>query len=255
MSGKHKQLDTSDELHLFRVGNGVKLVSPHEVAKYNTSQLARDTGHTVGSLSRLPLSFYFLNTASATERINNEGIEVCGFQSSNNSIGKSLFDVSKHESAANLIENCNKVMADNEVKIFEEVNLRNDGQAQQFLSIKSPWYDQKDKLVGICGFSIVLGKHPLAHSLSTIQHLGLLNYDKQLLQQNNTAGNDVHLSRRERECLRLTGKGYTAKNIGRALKLSHRTVEEYLGNIKVKFGVKSKSELIEIAVNYFAHGI
>lgn len=58
-------------------------------------------------------------------------------------------------------------------------------------------------------------------------------------------------SKREIECLQLTMHGKTAKQIARILEISHRTVEEYLTNIKIKTHSTSKSELIEKAFDYF----
>jgi DNA-binding CsgD family transcriptional regulator len=195
-----------------------------------------------------------LNTDSATEKINQEGVNVCGFESSNKSVGKSLLDVSNESSAVSLIDNCRQVMTANEIKIFEETNIRKDGLMQQFLSIKAPWYDSQDRIIGICGFSIVLGRHSLAESLSTITRMGLLNPVNAFPQRKPSADLiSFNLSKREEECLRLTLKGCTAKKIARMLDLSHRTVEEYLTNIKIKMGVKSKSELIELAVNFYSH--
>lgn len=57
------------------------------------------------------------------------------------------------------------------------------------------------------------------------------------------------LSSREFECLLLSVKDKTAKQIGRLLSLSPRTVEDYLSNIKNKLGCKSKFELIDLAFN------
>lgn len=59
------------------------------------------------------------------------------------------------------------------------------------------------------------------------------------------------ISLREMDCLRLTIKGKTAKQIACILGLSHWTVEEYLANVKLKLGVKKKSELIEKTIDYF----
>jgi FixJ family two-component response regulator len=39
--------------------------------------------------------------------------------------------------------------------------------------------------------------------------------------------------------------------IGRALGISHRTVEEYLVNIRIKTGASSKAELIEMTIDEF----
>ena len=182
--------------------------------------------------------------------MNEECAEVCGFDSVTESVGKTLFEVSKKESASQLIQNCNEVITTSQVKMFEEENLRKDGSRYQLLSIKSPWYNEENKIVGICGFSIALGKHMLADSLTTISKLGLLSSPETPPAMNYSFINNVYLSKREQECLRLSIKGYTAKRISRVLEISFRTVEEYLTNIKIKLGANSKAEMIEMATDY-----
>jgi DNA-binding CsgD family transcriptional regulator len=122
-----------------------------------------------------------------------------------------------------------------------------------FLSIKSPWYDDENHIAGVFGCSIVLGQHSLAESLSAIVQLGLFDSDKlpttQQIPPSNFKINNAYLSKREIECLKLTIKGYTAKRIGQELTISYRTVEDYLNNIKMKTGTSSKAELIELTVN------
>lgn len=57
--------------------------------------------------------------------------------------------------------------------------------------------------------------------------------------------NHFIFTKREKECLLFTIRGKTAKQIARILGVSHRTIEEYLANIKVKMRVASKAEMIE----------
>lgn len=52
------------------------------------------------------------------------------------------------------------------------------------------------------------------------------------------------LSRRERECLELLLKGNSAKQTGRALNLSPRTIESYIEAIKRKFDCRTKLEIL-----------
>ncbi len=54
----------------------------------------------------------------------------------------------------------------------------------------------------------------------------------------------IQLSRRERECLALLLKGNSAKQTGRVLNLSPRTIESYLEAIKRKFDCRTKIEII-----------
>lgn len=257
MSFKHKKLDTSNELLICRFNQGIKLVRPDEI-KFDAAHL---TNHTLGSIQQLPFSFYLLDLDGATKKMNSEGVEICGFESVEHSIGKTIGEVSKKESAIQMLNNCHEVINSHNVKIFDEENWRKDGERQHFLSVKSPWYDQSNKIVGICGFTVAIGKHSLANSLSIITDLGLLNPQKQIAdpfadQANGLNLNAFHLkginlTKRERECLCLTVKGYTAKRIARELDISHRTVEEYITNIRIKIGVSTKSELIEIVMNNF----
>ncbi len=54
----------------------------------------------------------------------------------------------------------------------------------------------------------------------------------------------VNLTSREVTCVILLLRGKTAKEIAKAMVISHRTVEEHLTNIKKKVGCWSKSQLI-----------
>ena len=60
----------------------------------------------------------------------------------------------------------------------------------------------------------------------------------------------IQLTKREREVLVYLSSGYTAKQIARTLYISPRTVESYLDNLKYKFRVRSKSELINEVLTY-----
>ena len=63
-------------------------------------------------------------------------------------------------------------------KIFEEENVRQDGENMRFLSVKIPWYGEKDITVGVMGASIVIGKHSLADAIAKLTSIGLLSQSK-----------------------------------------------------------------------------
>tara|TARA_R110000868_G_scaffold272378_1_gene531653 strand:- start:1177 stop:1911 length:735 start_codon:yes stop_codon:yes gene_type:complete len=232
------------DLVVVRALNGVKLIQPDAVQKGQVS-------HAINSLEQLPFSVYFLNTEGATQYINHEGARVCGFATPDHSLGKTLLDVTKSESAHRLIQNCSEVIASDLTKIFEEENQRKDDVSLQFLSIKAPWYNEAGQVIGIMGCSIVMGQHPLSESLSMIQGLGLLDVSQQNKEKPPVRVNNINLSKREFECLELTVRGYTAKRIAKELAISHRTVEEYITNIRVKAGAESKAALIEMTIENF----
>lgn len=230
---------------LFRWQGGIKLIQPDLTTALN--QYGQDTGYTVSRVLDLPFNFYFLNTQGQTVMMNQESALACGFSSAKDSVGKSLYDVSLPESAKSLIDNCTHVMEAEVVEIFNEQNIKKDGTNLSFLSIKSPWYDMDNHIIGVFGCSIVLGQHDLATSLASVICLGLFDSEKFAGTKTPPIRNlSVNLSKREIECLQLAIKGYTAKKIAKTLGISHRTVEEYLLNIRVKTGAGSKAELIEL---------
>lgn len=54
------------------------------------------------------------------------------------------------------------------------------------------------------------------------------------------------LTTRENDCLSLIAQGYTMKIAARKLHISPRTVEQHLRNIKDKYGLTTKNQLVEI---------
>ncbi len=59
------------------------------------------------------------------------------------------------------------------------------------------------------------------------------------------------LTSHENECLGYLSKGYTMKITAKRLGISHRTVEQHLRNIKDKFGLNTKNQLVELWHEYF----
>ena len=147
--------------------------------------------------------------------------------------------------ANDLLENCASVLQQETVKIFDESNLRYDGKSLQFLSIKFPCYNFQHQLLGILGISIVLGEHPLAEAINQLTSLGLLPRNTSEDQKLKLNLGPIVLTPRELECLEYTVKGFTAKEIAKKLLLSPRTVEEYLNQLKLKFEVSSKQQMIQ----------
>ncbi|MEZ4618345.1 MAG: helix-turn-helix transcriptional regulator [Caldilineaceae bacterium] len=62
------------------------------------------------------------------------------------------------------------------------------------------------------------------------------------------AGDEVHLSPREQEIVRLVAKGYPNKTIAGVLDISPWTVSTHLRRIFAKLGVNSRAEMVASAL-------
>lgn len=60
---------------------------------------------------------------------------------------------------------------------------------------------------------------------------------------------NLYLTKREAECMLLLLKGKSINTIGDILKLSPRTIEYYLKNIKIKLNCRTKFDLIELILH------
>lgn len=237
-------LDTSNELQLYRAGNGIKLIRPE--SSENSSQYA------LSNLFQLPLSVYLIDANSINQNVNEQDALLCGFDSVKNSVGKLCFSKFTKESAAITTKNDNEVMRTQTIKISEEdVVLSKGNISRPTLSIKLPWYNDDNKVNGIFGCSIILGQHPLASSLALISKLGFLN-TAQVSHFIGAELNNIYLSKRQLSCAEFLLKGMTSKQIATQLNLSPRTIETYIEILKNKFQCHNKTELILKLSNYMA---
>jgi len=125
--------------------------------------------------------------------------------------------------ADSLTTNDAKVLSDNALKIFIETATLQNSILVNAISHKSPWYSSlTNRLLGIVGYTIIYHK---------------------------IFKDDIKdLSSRQLECLFYLVKGYSAKQIGKKICLSYRTVEDYLTTAKIKLNCNNRAELIEKAL-------
>jgi DNA-binding CsgD family transcriptional regulator len=223
----------SNELQVYRLHNGIGLRKPIGLK------------HSVGDILKLPLAIYFEDRNGVIQKANALNAEACcGFDSPEQAAGKKYFTYIKKNDAARLRNNDEVVIKKNSRLIFEEAMTQEDGSTVSTLSIKLPWYNNKNNIIGLFGCSILLGKSPLGESLRYISDLGLLTPNEEI---NNFVGreiNDVYLSKREFECAKLLLQGLKIKEIAAHLNLSPRTVESYFNNMKSKLHCQSRTDFI-----------
>ena len=239
------QLDKHMEIHpeflLVKHGLGVRAVRP------NSAKRVANAGSNLNELLSLPFHTYFMNTESGSHYLNDYTLAAFGWESNTKIRDKTVVDLwGKSEETLHVLEHDKEVIVNQQIKIYEENVIWDNGESYPSLSVKLPWYSENNKVMGLLGISLTLGKPdstPLARFLTTITQLGLLNNN--IKKSLPTTVNGINLSRREHEILEHIANGYTAKVTGARLGISYRTVERYLEMLRLKFSAHSRSELLD----------
>lgn len=211
--------------------NGIKFIHPENP---NPSKILCD----VDEFLHLPFNIFVMNTDSQMVLMNEELVAFAEFDSLKSALGTSVFDLAAKEVADRVRGNDLEVMRLAKLRFYEEDAITKTGDLFQSLTIKMPCYNVDNKINGVAGCSIILGKHSVSKSIVHLEQLGFI-------EKKSGPYSDLYFSQRELQCLRWTARGKTAKQIARILNLSHRTIEVYLENIKTKLNVKTKNELID----------
>ncbi len=129
-----------------------------------------------------------------------------------------------------------------------------DNKQMLVLSEKFPIKDNNDNVIAILAHWV-----DITHSnlIDISRFIKLFNHDKYVqgndiqffykLHKSNTHNQD-NLSAREMECLFYILRGKSAKDVGKILHLSYRTIEDHITSIKCKLNVTGKAQLIEKAI-------
>lgn len=242
---KHKQIDTSNELLLQRWSGGFMLVRPDK------SRSSIQPSTVLSEIFEKSFDVYLYNLEHYFQMVNEEFVKTGDLNSVASIVGKNVHDIFPKESQS-LIKNNLVVLSTMRTQISEEEILLTKEISQQYISIKSPLYNENSQLIGIFGCSILLGTPKVADSLQEITNLGMLTMSMTKTADLKSNLARLSFSKRERDCLYLLVRGKTAKEIARILNLSSRTVEVYLDKIKIKTGMTSRSELIENLMYLFS---
>ena len=242
-----KKIFDPPELQIYRFKQGIKLINPE---KKNLT-LIQSSPLSLADIFKLPLSIYFLDCESKLQNCNIELLKASKVNSLRDVYEKSVFDIYKNTDCLEVIRNDQKVISGQKKLFFDEqLSIQNELPLDA-ISIKLPWYNEANEIIGVAGFSAIIGQYSLAKSLSLITNLGILDQGNKL--PTYTPGlqlGSIYLTKRETEVFHYMFRGKSSRLIAEALAISERTVHTHIENIKNKMGVSNKAELIEKALEF-----
>src|SRR5438270_571328 len=150
MSKTKNKHDTSKELLIVPLQNGVSLSRPQQnsTGKYLS----------IKKLFELPLDFYFYDCNGTFQDLNENTAESCGFDSSHHARLKDLYASCFSPYALQIINNNSMVIHSQESCFLEERILLRKGDVNKAISIKMPWYNDRNEVIGVFGCSINYNK-------------------------------------------------------------------------------------------------
>lgn len=113
------------------------------------------------------------------------------------------------------------------------------------LITKAALRDSENKLVGTFGYGQDLTNF---YAKNLINKTALSESSYFIWNNLSIPNEDIKLTPRQVECLFLLLNGMSSKKIARILKLSVRTIEEFIEQLRQKFSCQTKCELIEKAI-------
>jgi len=144
-----------------------------------------------------------------------------------------------------------EVMNRNCVIVRQEDLILPSGKKLVMVSSKKPFIDENGNVSGVLGISVditrLLSNFQLSELLKINQNSAKKNKKTLLSLSGKWSG--TNLTFRQAECAYYLSRGKTNNEIASILHISHRTVEDYIKQLKVKLGCFKKSTLIERVIS------
>jgi len=204
-------------------------------------------------LWQLPGIIGFKDKDSVFLGCNKNAANITGFSSMDDYVGRTDYELRCDAvKSAKIFRSHDRIAMKEGKSITLEIHRYGDQRIHAFLVNKSAIFNNSGCLFGtsfngIDATSILsmdIGKLMLEdyrrfygnkHCIAQVQSVGCASFD-------------IKLTRRESECIFYLIRGKTAKEIAAILSRGQRTIETHLENLKKKFGVNTKSALIDAAI-------
>lgn len=184
--------------------------------------------------------------------MNDTAARVFGFGNRENAIGKCDYDIPSGLSifADIFRENDSQIIKNETPRKFLEIQPCANNEWKILHVAKNPYYE-KGRIAGVIAYSVDITK-----TYMKIEQFFMPNKTNTMTRDATADSNfkkNPQLNARESECLFFLLRKCTAKEIANFLKISHRTVEYYIEELKLKFFCGTKIDLIHTAntLGYF----
>lgn len=231
----------SNELQVVRYKSGIKLMRPNVNNKLALSDLLNQSFNV------------FIQDLSYNILEANESCWAnCGFDSRRKVIGKNLIELYDNKAMMDSVLKNNEVIIKQEKNIFANEHMQlDDGTEINTLSLKFPWYDENNVLIGLIGCALPVNNANVNGVAKSLNYLNAYLLDSYATNFSITVNPPYALTPRERDVVKYIIRGKTLRETARLLNLSKRTIESYFENVKNKIGVYSKSEVIDKLYEHF----
>ena len=197
----------------------------------NLENLEKWVNLNCASLDKLPCYIFMKDRKGAYLNTNDKMAQTAGLSKTEDMLGLHDKDLCWEKHASLIVENDRLVVKTAKPHLLIEPTNDYNHTHMVCTAIKAPLRNKFKKVIGMIGASFL-------HQ-NDLFGLSVLSSDKSLQTDLNK------LSKRQKECLFYLTKGMSIKQIGSVLKISPRTVEDYLSIIKNKLGCYTTAQLIE----------
>ncbi|MFO1259035.1 MAG: helix-turn-helix transcriptional regulator [Gammaproteobacteria bacterium] len=205
-------------------------------------------------INHIPGYFNIMTLDSKYVLTNDAAMKLCGFSSQEKVTLQSYENVpcKASESAEIFKQEDQTVIQSRAIKKILSYQCYHDNQWSILLGEKLPIINEFNQVIGTTAHFMDMTNTnliDLGRYLADLDKNHLTKISKRQFSYTILSEKNMHnLTLRQVECLFFLIRGYSNANIAEQLKLSPRTIEEYINDLKVKFDCDSKALLIEKAI-------
>jgi len=203
------------------------------------------------TIAQLPGFLAVVNLDSRCIAINQSAAQAFGYSSIEGALGITPKEMrcKAVESADAFIEQNEQILQYETPLTLIDIHTYAKDEKKFLLSNKKPFYLQ-EKLAGVIGHAAELTSAKLQQICERLIETDKYFYPTSCKNRSYQINHYSHtsLTSREQDCLSYLVRGKTMKQMAHLMRISPRTVESHLINIKEKLHCKTKSDLIEVGI-------